>query len=172
MNPLFILLGADAPAVCRSLTSPARSPGLLIQPLIGAMSDKTWSPRWGKRKPFVSRPAPLELRHHLVPLPARVRRGVDGRDLPVAGGCLQQHGHGALPGADLRPAAQGRRSPAGFLTQSMFTGAGAVLANVSLFVMQKFVTAASLLKASVCPTWVFICLLAGIGLLPWVTVKA
>jgi maltose/moltooligosaccharide transporter len=26
--------------------------GLLIQPLIGAISDKTWSPKWGRRKPF------------------------------------------------------------------------------------------------------------------------
>ena len=26
--------------------------GLLIQPLIGALSDRTWSPRWGRRKPF------------------------------------------------------------------------------------------------------------------------
>jgi maltose/moltooligosaccharide transporter len=25
--------------------------GLLIQPIIGAMSDKTWHPRWG-RKPY------------------------------------------------------------------------------------------------------------------------
>jgi maltose/moltooligosaccharide transporter len=26
--------------------------GLLIQPIIGAMSDKTWSPKYGRRKPF------------------------------------------------------------------------------------------------------------------------
>jgi maltose/moltooligosaccharide transporter len=26
--------------------------GLLIQPIIGAMSDKTWHPRWGRRKPY------------------------------------------------------------------------------------------------------------------------
>jgi maltose/moltooligosaccharide transporter len=26
--------------------------GILIQPLIGALSDRTWSPRWGRRKPF------------------------------------------------------------------------------------------------------------------------
>ena len=46
----------------------------------------------------------------------------------------------------------------GFLTQSMFTGAGAVLANVSLFVMQKFITGAS--EAGV-PYWVFICFWLG-----------
>ena len=26
--------------------------GLIVQPIIGAISDKTWSPRWGRRKPF------------------------------------------------------------------------------------------------------------------------
>src|SRR5881227_624131 len=28
--------------------------GLLIQPLIGAISDRTWHPRWGRRRPFVT----------------------------------------------------------------------------------------------------------------------
>jgi len=46
----------------------------------------------------------------------------------------------------------------GFLIQSMFTGAGAVLANVSLFVMQKLVTGAS--EAGV-PYWVFVCFWLG-----------
>jgi hypothetical protein len=53
--------------------------------------------------------------------------------------------------------------PKGFLIQSMFTGAGAVLANVSLFVFQKVLTGAS--EAGV-PYWVFVCFLAGSGLLP------
>jgi len=26
--------------------------GLLVQPIIGYMSDRTWNPRWGRRKPF------------------------------------------------------------------------------------------------------------------------
>ncbi|MDA8972707.1 MFS transporter, partial [bacterium] len=26
--------------------------GLLVQPIIGYMSDKTWSPRWGRRRPY------------------------------------------------------------------------------------------------------------------------
>src|SRR3712207_7451993 len=27
--------------------------GLLIQPIIGAMSDKTWHPKYGRRKPYI-----------------------------------------------------------------------------------------------------------------------
>src|SRR5665647_3288431 len=26
--------------------------GLIMQPVIGHLSDKTWSPRWGRRRPF------------------------------------------------------------------------------------------------------------------------
>src|SRR6187551_105402 len=26
--------------------------GLIMQPVIGYLSDKTWSPRWGRRRPF------------------------------------------------------------------------------------------------------------------------
>ena len=52
VNPLFILLGADAHSLpILNIAGPIT--GLLIQPFIGAMSDKTWSPRWGKRKPYV-----------------------------------------------------------------------------------------------------------------------
>ncbi|CAA9524073.1 MAG: Uncharacterized MFS-type transporter, partial [uncultured Solirubrobacteraceae bacterium] len=42
---------------------------------------------------------------HPPALPAG-QRAVDGRRLPLAGGRRQQHRHGALPGADLRSAAQ------------------------------------------------------------------
>jgi maltose/moltooligosaccharide transporter len=28
--------------------------GLVIQPLIKAASDRTWSPRWGRRRPFIT----------------------------------------------------------------------------------------------------------------------
>jgi maltose/moltooligosaccharide transporter len=52
VNPLFLLLGADAHNLpILNIAGPIT--GLLIQPFIGAMSDKTWSDRWGKRKPFV-----------------------------------------------------------------------------------------------------------------------
>ena len=43
--------------------------------------------------------------------------------------------------------------PKGFLIQSMFTGAGAVLANVSLFVFQKLLPGSA---EGAVPTWVFV----------------
>jgi maltose/moltooligosaccharide transporter len=51
VNPIYNYLGAnphDLPLL--NLAGPVT--GLLIQPLIGALSDRTWSPRWGRRKPF------------------------------------------------------------------------------------------------------------------------
>ena len=52
INPLFTLIGANAHDLpILNLAGPVT--GLLIQPLIGAISDRTWSPRFGKRKPFV-----------------------------------------------------------------------------------------------------------------------
>src|SRR5919199_2029270 len=51
MSPIFRYLNAnesEIPALW--LAGPVT--GLLIQPIIGAMSDRTWSPRWGRRKPF------------------------------------------------------------------------------------------------------------------------
>ena len=46
VNPIFVLLGAEAHDLpILNIAGPIT--GLLIQPIIGAMSDKTWSPRWG-----------------------------------------------------------------------------------------------------------------------------
>ena len=46
VKPLFTLIGADAHDLpILNLAGPVT--GLLIQPLIGAMSDRTWHPRWG-----------------------------------------------------------------------------------------------------------------------------
>ena len=52
INPIFSFLGADhADLPLLNLAGPVT--GLLIQPIIGAISDKTWLPKWGgRRKPF------------------------------------------------------------------------------------------------------------------------
>ncbi|CCH55256.1 sugar transporter [Fibrisoma limi BUZ 3] len=51
MSPIFRYLNADESSIpALWLAGPVT--GLLIQPIIGAMSDRTWSPRWGRRKPF------------------------------------------------------------------------------------------------------------------------
>jgi maltose/moltooligosaccharide transporter len=51
VNPIYDFLGASPDEIpLLNLAGPVT--GLLIQPLIGAMSDRTWHPRWGRRKPY------------------------------------------------------------------------------------------------------------------------
>ncbi|PCH53453.1 MAG: MFS transporter [Flavobacteriaceae bacterium] len=51
MSRIFQTLGAEKDAI-PILWIAAPLTGLLIQPIIGYMSDKTWSPKWGRRKPY------------------------------------------------------------------------------------------------------------------------
>jgi len=52
VNPIYDFLGAHPDQIpLLNLAGPLT--GLLIQPLIGALSDKTWSPKLGgRRKPY------------------------------------------------------------------------------------------------------------------------
>lgn len=51
MSRIFQTLGADQESI-PLLWIAAPLTGLLVQPIIGYMSDKTWSPRWGRRRPY------------------------------------------------------------------------------------------------------------------------
>ncbi|MDB5242930.1 MAG: transporter [Spirosoma sp.] len=51
MSPIFRYLNANESEI-PALWLAGPITGLLIQPIIGAMSDRTWSPRWGRRKPY------------------------------------------------------------------------------------------------------------------------
>jgi maltose/moltooligosaccharide transporter len=154
VNPLFLLLGAEAHNLpILNIAGPIT--GLLIQPFIGAMSDKTWSPRWGRRKPFVLGGGLVcVIILFLFPLVSALWMAVICLWLVDAGNNTAMEPYRALISDRLRKA----QIPQGFLIQSMFTGAGAVLANVSLFVFQKILTGTS---AAGVPTWVFVCFWLG-----------
>ncbi|WP_158837257.1 MFS transporter [Polaribacter sp. L3A8] len=51
MSRIFQTLGADTEEI-PMLWIAAPLTGLLVQPIIGYMSDKTWSVKWGRRKPY------------------------------------------------------------------------------------------------------------------------
>jgi maltose/moltooligosaccharide transporter len=149
VNPIFLFLGADAHNLpILNIAGPIT--GLLIQPFIGAMSDKTWSPRWGKRKPYIlGGSVVMILILFLFPLVTALWMAVICLWLVDAGNNTSMEPYRALISDRLRKT----QIPKGFLIQSMFTGAGAVLANVSLFVFQKLLTGSS--EAGI-PTWVFV----------------
>jgi len=51
MSRIFQTLGASKDEI-PMLWIFAPLAGLIVQPIIGYLSDRTWSPRWGRRKPF------------------------------------------------------------------------------------------------------------------------
>ena len=51
MSRIFQTLGADKESI-PLLWIAAPLTGLLVQPIIGYLSDRTWSPRWGRRRPY------------------------------------------------------------------------------------------------------------------------
>src|SRR4051794_19233865 len=133
VNPLFLLIGAT-PGLLPILNLAGPVTGLVIQPLIGAISDRTWSPRWGRRRPFVTCGAILcAVILFVFPFVGVLWAAVICFWLLDAGNNTSMEPYRAFI-SDRLPKSQLAR---GFLTQSMFTGAGAVLANVSLFVLQK-----------------------------------
>ena len=51
MSRIFETMGAKSDEIA-FLWLAAPITGLLVQPIIGYLSDRTWSPRWGRRRPF------------------------------------------------------------------------------------------------------------------------
>src|SRR3954468_19645765 len=156
VNPLFLLIGAEPDQLpILNLAGPVT--GLLIQPLIGAISDRTWSPRWGRRRPFVTCGAILcSIILFAFPFVGVLWLAVICFWLLDAGNNTSMEPYRALI-SDRLPKSQLAR---GFLTQSMFTGAGAVLANLSLFVLQK-VSALQETAGNGVPYWMYVCFLIG-----------
>src|SRR3954464_6672910 len=156
VNPLFLLIGASPDQLpILNLAGPVT--GLVIQPLIGAISDRTWSPRWGRRRPFVTGGAILcAIILFIFPFVGILWLGVLCFWLLDAGNNTSMEPYRALI-SDRLPKSQLAR---GFLTQSMFTGAGAVLANVSLFVLQK-VSALESTAGNGVPYWMYVCFVIG-----------
>src|SRR3954453_11271239 len=156
VNPLFLLIGAS-PEQLPILNLAGPITGLLIQPLIGAISDRTWSPRWGRRRPFITCGAVLcALILFLFPFVGALWAGVLCFWLLDAGNNTSMEPYRAFI-SDRLPKSQLAR---GFLTQSMFTGAGAVLANVSLFLLQK-VSALDKTAGNGVPYWMYTCFWIG-----------
>jgi len=156
VNPLFLLIGASPDQLpILNLAGPVT--GLFIQPLIGAISDRTWHPRWGRRRPFITSGALLcAVILFAFPFVGVLWLGVICFWLLDAGNNTSMEPYRAFI-SDRLPKSQLAR---GFLTQSMFTGAGAVLANISLFALQK-VTALQKTAGNGVPYWMFVCFMIG-----------
>src|SRR5215207_6227685 len=156
VNPLFLLIGAEPDQLpILNLAGPVT--GLIIQPMIGAISDRSWHPRWGRRRPFITAGALLcAVILFVFPFVGVLWLGVICFWLLDAGNNTSMEPYRAFI-SDRLPKSQLAR---GFLTQSMFTGAGAVLANLSLFVLQK-VPALNETAGNGVYYWMYACFMIG-----------
>lgn len=153
VNPLFSFLHAK-PEELPLLNLAGPVTGLLIQPLIGALSDKTWHPRFGRRKPyFLIGAMGCSLCLFLFPFSSALWMAVGLLWLLDASNNTAMEPYRAFI-ADKLPSEQ---RALGFLTQSFFTGFGITLANLSLYFFQKIITGETKTDTgeSGIPYWVF-----------------
>ncbi|MEO5891388.1 MAG: MFS transporter [Ferruginibacter sp.] len=147
VNPIYDFLGASPDQIpLLNLAGPVT--GLLIQPLIGAMSDKTWHPRFGRRKPYFFIGALFcSICLFIYPFSSSLWMAVGLLWILDAANNTAMEPYRAFIADKLPP----EQMPTGFLTQSFFTGLGITLANLSLFVFQKYMPE----KPGSLPYWVF-----------------
>lgn len=139
VSPIFTFLNAN-PEELPILNIAGPITGLFIQPLIGAMSDRTWSPRWGRRKPyFIVGAIGCSICLFLFPFVAALWMAVLLLWLLDASNNTAMEPYRAFIADRLPPAQLGK----GFLAQSFFTGFGITLANVSLFVFKQIIDGAT-----------------------------
>jgi maltose/moltooligosaccharide transporter len=101
--------------------------GLLVQPIIGYLSDNTWHPQWGRRRPFFFIGAVLaSLALFLMPNSSALWMAVVVLWLLDAAINVSMEPFRAFVGDKLGPSQQ----TAGFAMQTFFIGWGAVIASL------------------------------------------
>ncbi|MFC4210916.1 MFS transporter [Pedobacter lithocola] len=126
MTPIYSYLGADADQLpLLNLAGPMT--GLIIQPIIGAMSDKTTS-RFGRRRPYFLIGAIIcSICLFAMPYSSSIWMAAGILWILDAGNNITMEPYRAFV-SDKLPANQ---HALGFLTQSFFTGLGITLANLT-----------------------------------------
>jgi maltose/moltooligosaccharide transporter len=147
VNPIYDFLGASPDQIpLLNLAGPMT--GLLIQPIIGAMSDKTWSARFGRRKPYFFIGAMFcSIGLFLYPFSSSLWMAVGLLWILDAANNTAMEPYRAFIADKLPP----HQHATGFLSQSFFTGLGITLANISLYFFQKHITG----MHGRIPYWVF-----------------
>jgi maltose/moltooligosaccharide transporter len=147
VNPIYDFLGASPDQIpILNLAGPMT--GLLIQPIIGAMSDKTWSPRFGRRKPYFFIGALMcSLALLAYPFSSSLWMAAGLLWILDVGNNTAMEPYRAFI-ADKLDASQ---QPTGFQAQSFFTGLGQTLSNFSLAIFPLIFIG----KTGSLPTWVY-----------------
>ncbi len=153
VNPIYDFLGAKPDEIpWLNLAGPLT--GLLVQPIIGALSDKTWHPRWGRRKPYFLIGAIMcSLALFLFPFSSELWMAAGLLWILDAGNNTAMEPYRAFIADKLDSTQQ----PTGFLAQSFFTGLGQTLANFSLFLFPMIIVG----YTGKLPNWVFASFILG-----------
>lgn len=153
VNPIFSFLGAHHDQLpLLNLAGPIT--GLIIQPVIGAISDKTWSPKWGRRKPFFLIGALIgSLCLFAFPYSPSLWFAVGLLWILDVGNNMAMEPYRAFVGDKL----PNKQLSFGYQMQSLFVGAGIVLANVSIFLFQDWFGGAEVAADAVVgiPKWLY-----------------
>lgn len=130
---IFETLGAPMDAV-PGLWIAAPLTGLLVQPVVGYLSDRTWT-RWGRRRPFFMIGAVLTTLALLV-MPNSPTLWIAAGTLWVLDASINvsMEPFRAFVGDQLAP----RQRPTGYALQSFFIGVGAIVASFLPFLLAQF----------------------------------
>ena len=131
MSPIYRYLGADEASI-PGLWLAGPLTGLLLQPIIGALSDKSWSTRFGRRKPYVFFGAIVgSIAMILMPNSSSVLMAACLMWLLDAGLNSSMEPFRAFVGDMLNK----DQRPTGFSVQSFMVGFGQTLANLMPFIL-------------------------------------
>jgi len=151
INPIFLYLGAPEELLpILNIAGPVT--GLIVQPIIGAMSDKTWSQRWGRRKPYFLIGALLgSLCLFAFPYSPVLWFAVGLLWILDVGNNMAMEPYRAFVGDKLPE----KQLSLGYQMQSLFVGAGILLANGSIVLFQYLFGGESVEEAGTIPQWLY-----------------
>lgn len=151
INPIFLYLGAPEDMLpILNIAGPVT--GLIVQPIIGAMSDKTWSPKWGRRKPYFLVGAIIgSLCLFAFPTSPVLWFAVGLLWILDVGNNMAMEPYRAFVGDKLPE----KQLSLGYQMQSLFVGAGILLANGSIILFQYLLGDESIEVAGAIPKWLY-----------------
>lgn len=151
INPIFLYLGAPEDMLpILNIAGPVT--GLIVQPIIGAMSDKTWSRRWGRRKPYFLIGAIMgSLCLFAFPHSPILWFAVGLLWILDVGNNMAMEPYRAFVGDKLPE----KQLSLGYQMQSLFVGAGILLANGSIVLFQYLFGGESVEVAGTIPQWIY-----------------
>lgn len=152
---IFETLGADVDKIgLYWLAAPVT--GLLVQPIVGYFSDKTWT-RFGRRKPYFMLGALLaSLSLFVMPNSPALWVAIGTLWIMDSSINISMEPFRAFVGDNLNE----KQRPLGFFTQSFFIGIGAVVGSALPYIFSNWIGLSNVAEAGVIPEsvkWSFYC---------------